>query len=209
MSPAPASALARLAALLAGLAIAGAAPAQSVVRDPEAAAIQRLMAEGRSAEALARIGRALAARPGDAELRFLQGVALARERRDDEAIEVLAGLTRDHPDLAEPYNNLAVLYAARGRYGEAREALEMAVRNRPGYATAHENLGDIHARIAAESYRRARELEPRRRGIDAKLAALRTVFTATPAAAAASAAEAPGTAAAAASSAGAAPAAAR
>ena len=186
MSPKPAPVLVRLAALLAGTALAAAALAQPAIvqpppREDEAAVVQRLLAGGRGAEALARVERALAADPRDAQLRFLHGVALAEQRRTDEAIAAYTDLTRDHPDLAEPYNNLAVLQAAQGRYGEARESLEMAIRNRPGYATAHENLGDVLARLAAESLRRARELDPRRRGIDARLAALRAVYSPLPA----------------------------
>jgi len=47
------------------------------------------------------------------------------------------------PELPEPYNNLAVLYAARGDHDGARDALLRAISTHPSYATAHENLGDI------------------------------------------------------------------
>ncbi len=182
-----------LVALLAGLLLAAAPGA----RADEAADIERLINGGRGAEALARVERALADQPRDAQLRFLHGVVLADAGRADEATAVFVALTQDHPELAEPYNNLAVLHAARGRYAEARAALEAAIRNQPGYAVAHENLGDIQARLAAESYQRARELDPRRRGIDAKIAALHGLLAPAPAPsarapAAASAASAPG-----------------
>ena len=64
-------------------------------------------------------------------------------------------LTRDYPELAEPYNNLAVLHAASGHLEKAREALETALRLDPGYATARENLGDVYLRLAASAYEQA------------------------------------------------------
>ena len=72
---------------------------------------------------------------------------------------------QDYPELAEPHNNLAAIYAAAGEYGKARAELEEAIRLNPRYAPAHENLGDVHALLAGQSYAprappRAREREP-------------------------------------------------
>jgi tetratricopeptide (TPR) repeat protein len=47
---------------------------------------------------------------------------------------VFSKLTEDYPELPEPYNNLAVLYAQQKQYDKARTALEMAIRIHPGYA---------------------------------------------------------------------------
>ena len=47
-------------------------------------------------------------------------------RQTAEAIQVFTGLTEDYPELPEPYNNLAVLYAQQGDYEKARDALEAA-----------------------------------------------------------------------------------
>jgi tetratricopeptide (TPR) repeat protein len=109
------------------------------------------------------------AHPTDPRGRFLKGVVLGRQNRIDEAIAVYTALTYDHPELPEPYNNLAALYAMKGQYESAREALERAVRAQPSYATAHENLGDIYARLAALSYARALELERGRASAQQKL----------------------------------------
>ncbi|MOA22327.1 hypothetical protein D3C78_1428760 [compost metagenome] len=54
-----------------------------------------------------------------------------------------------------------MIYASQGDLDKARTALETAVRNNPSYAVAHENLGDIHARLAYQSYVRAQELDAR------------------------------------------------
>ncbi|MCC6611108.1 MAG: tetratricopeptide repeat protein [Burkholderiales bacterium] len=121
----------------------------------------RLLREGQLAEALAHVERRLAADPRDAQARFLKGVILTEQKRTDEAIAVFVRLTQDDPERAEPYNNLAVLYAAQGALERAREALESAVRVNPKYAIALENLGDVYARLAADAYARAAALSSR------------------------------------------------
>ena len=68
-------------------------------------------------------------------------------------------LTEEYPELPEPYNNLAVLYAGQGDYDKARKALEMAIRTHPSYAVAHENLGDIYATLASQAYDKALQLD--------------------------------------------------
>ncbi len=140
--------------------------------------ITRLHREGNSAQAVQLADKALALRPKDAQLRFLKGVVLAESQRSMEAIEVFQGLTEDFPELAEPYNNLATLYAARGDYDRARVALEEALRSNPGYAIAHENLGDVHGMLASRAYARALTLDPGKRRLPAKLALARELFAA-------------------------------
>ena len=107
--------------------------------------------------------------PNDAQLRFIRAVSLNQLNRLPEAEAAFADLTQEFPELPEPYNNLAVVRAAQGKLDQARAALEDAVRAVPDYAVAHENLGDIHAQLAARSYRRALELEPGNRTIAPKL----------------------------------------
>lgn len=140
---------------------------------------ERLFKEGRSDAALSRVENYLAGRPGDARGRFLKGVILTAQNKTDEAIRVFTDLTHDFPELPEPYNNLAVLHAARGEYERARMALETALRVSPKYSVAHENLGDIYAKMAAQSYERAAELDPRNRRAAVKLK-LVTELLATP-----------------------------
>ncbi|WP_420427796.1 tetratricopeptide repeat protein [Algiphilus sp.] len=120
---------------------------------------RRLLNEGRAAQALNVLETHLEGSPQDAEARFLRGLALSRTGRRDQAIEVFANLTRDYPQLPEPYNNLAVIYAQQGDYEKARDALEAALATHPSYATAHENLGDIYAALASASYNRALMLD--------------------------------------------------
>ena len=155
------------------------------------AEVHRLHYSGQTAAALARADAYLASKPNDAQMRFLKGVILAESARSSEAIAIFQKLVDDYPDLAEPYNNLAALYAAGGDYARARITLEQAVRANPNYATAHENLGDVYAALASQSYARAQKLEPANGALESKLALVRELFKRKPEAAAASASGAP------------------
>jgi ketosteroid isomerase-like protein len=83
---------------------------------------------------------------------------------------VFQKLSEDYPELPEPYNNLAVLYASQGQYEKARTALESSIRTHPSYATAHENLGDIYAKLASQAYDKALQLDSSNTGAKTKLA---------------------------------------
>ena len=89
--------------------------------------------------------------------RLLDGFLRVHEGRVGKAIEIFDRLRRDHPDLPEAWNNLAVLYAAEGRLHEARETLSTALERNPS-AIGYANLGDIYASLARRAYGRAREL---------------------------------------------------
>lgn len=128
-----------------------------------------MLRAGRSAQALQQVDEYLAKQPLDMQARFLRGLILAEQKRESEAIDVFARLTQDNPEYAEPYNNLAVLYAARGNLEGARAALEAAVRVNPKYITAQENLGDVYARLAAAAYERAAALGDGSKVVRAKL----------------------------------------
>jgi tetratricopeptide (TPR) repeat protein len=117
---------------------------------------RRLAAEGDDAAALEQVEQALGEAPGDASARLLKGVLLSRLGRSEEAVAHFRTLiTTDRPELPEPYNNLAVLLAARGDYENARVALMQAVTLQPDYHVAHENLGDIYTQLASQAYRQA------------------------------------------------------
>lgn len=126
--------------------------------------------------ALDHANRYLASNPKDAQARFLKGLILGDLGKTNEAIDVLKGLTEDYPELPEPYNNLAVLYASQGNYQAARNALEMAIRTHPGYATAHENLGDIYAKMAAIEYDKALALDSRNTTAQTRLKLIQTML---------------------------------
>lgn len=141
----------------------------------------RLYKDGKRAEALERINAFIAQHPKDARARFLKGVILAEQNKNAEAIAVFTDLTEEYPELPEPYNNLAVLYANQGDYDKARKALEMAIRTHPSYAVAHENLGDIYATLASQAYDKALQLDNNNATARKKLALIKELVPAKPA----------------------------
>lgn len=141
---------------------------------------RRLMSQGNMAGAMERVDAILSRQPKDARARFLKGVILVEQGKQPEAIKIFTALTEDFPELPEPYNNLAVLYAAQGQDEKARRALEMAIRTHPSYATAHENLGDIYAKMAREAYDKALQLDSNNASARAKLALVKELFSQRP-----------------------------
>jgi len=133
--------------------------------------------QGNKTVALNKVNAFLAANPKDAQARFLKGLILTDMNRHPEAIKVFSDLTDDYPELPEPYNNLAVLYAAQADYERAKQSLEMAIRTHPSYATAHENLGDIYAKMASRAYDKALQLDQGNVSALTKLALIKDLFS--------------------------------
>jgi Flp pilus assembly protein TadD len=125
------------------------------------------------AEAIARLDALTAQRPRESQARFLKGIALTDQGRTDDAIAVFRAILADFPELPEPRNNLAVLYAQKGEYAQARDELERAILAAPDYAVAHENLGDVYARLAATQFEKAVTLDKRNRSAVTKLKQIR------------------------------------
>src|SRR4051794_19919365 len=146
----------------------------------------QLFRQGQFDRAMERVNSYLASRPKDARGRFLKGLILTEQNKPAEAIKVFTDLSQDFPELPEPYNNLAVLYASQGQYDKARNSLEMAIRTHPSYATAHENLGDIYAKMASQAYDKALQLDRSNQAAAGKLNLIKELFSQTPRTAAAS-----------------------
>ncbi|MFY9261711.1 MAG: tetratricopeptide repeat protein [Gallionella sp.] len=136
----------------------------------------KLFKQGNSAQALEKIEKFLAEKPKNAPAQFLKGLILTEQNQTEEAIKVFTLLNEDFPELPEPYNNLAVLYAGQGQYEKAKIALEMAIHAHPSYATAHENLGDIYAKLASQSYDRVLQLDHTNVAAKNKLATIQGLF---------------------------------
>jgi len=135
-----------------------------------------LMTRKEYAAANARIDALLATRPREPQARFLKGVAQTEQGQTAAAIATFRGLVEDYPELPEPYNNLAVIYAQKGDYENARIVLETAIRASPDWAVAHENLGDVYARLAAAEYNRAAALDKANKTAPAKLVLVRQLL---------------------------------
>ncbi|MDO8892076.1 MAG: tetratricopeptide repeat protein [Sulfurimicrobium sp.] len=146
-------------------------------RADEAQEISRIMKQGQQEKALERANSYLATHPKDAQVRFIKGLILTEQNKTGDAIKVFTSITDDYPELPEPYNNLAVLYASQGQYEKAKTALEMAINTHPSYATAHENLGDIYAKMASQAYDKALQLDKGNANAQSKLALIKDIFS--------------------------------
>ena len=165
-------------ALLLAAATCGAVlPALAAIEHEE---VDKLMQAGKLDEAMTKADAFLKDKPRDPQMRFLKGVIQLDTGKRAEAIAAFTQLTQDAPELPEPYNNLAVIYASQNQFDKARAALESAIRTNPSYATAQENLGDVYARLASQAYSKALQLDQNNTAVQPKLAVIRTLFTPTP-----------------------------
>jgi tetratricopeptide (TPR) repeat protein len=133
----------------------------------------RMLKAGQHQQALERVNKVLVAKPRDPQARFLKGLIFTDQGNTKDAIDIFTKLTQDYPELPEPYNNLAVIYAAQGQYDKARVALEQSIRTHPSYATAYENLGDVYAKLASQAYDKALQIDSTNKGAQNKLSLVR------------------------------------
>ncbi|MGZ9032151.1 MAG: tetratricopeptide repeat protein [Burkholderiaceae bacterium] len=154
-------------------------PAAERVELTELQQVQKLMAALQMQQALARADAHLGRNPRDAQMRFVRGVILSELKNGPGARQVFERLTEEFPELPEPYNNLAVIYASEGQLDRARTLLETALTVRPDYATAHENLGDIYLQMSVDAYQRAAKLQPGNRSASGKLTLTRELLAKT------------------------------
>jgi len=149
----------------------------NVTKAATLAEAQNLLRQGQHTKALDQANELISANPKDRQARFLKGVILAETGKLDEAATVFTKLTEEAPELPEPYNNLAVIYAQQKQYDKARTALEMSIRTNPTYATAHENLGDLYTQMARQAYDRALQIDSGNSNAQAKLKLLRDIMS--------------------------------
>ncbi|MBK7898729.1 MAG: tetratricopeptide repeat protein [Azonexus sp.] len=162
-----------LRAAVLGLALGAALPA-AADNLPD---VQKLIKQGQYPQALEKVDAYLAGKPRDAQGRFLKGLILTEMNKPADAIAVFTKLTEDYPELPEPYNNLAVLYAQQKQYDKARTALEMAIRTHPSYAIAYENLGDVYAKLASQAYDKALQIDSANATAQNKMALIRDLIS--------------------------------
>ena len=149
-----------------------------VIAEADFKQIHNLIAEGKLEQALSETEAVLATDESNMQALFMQGLIYTRMNKLDKAEEIFVRLNKDHPELPEPYNNLAVIYASQGQFEKAREALQKAINTHPSYATAHENIGDIYAKMASQAYNQALELDNSNETAREKLSLINELFSA-------------------------------
>jgi len=143
---------------------------------PQLAEAAKMIRDGQYGAATSQIQAVLATDAKNPQARFLKGVVETDEGKIDDAMATFQGLIEEYPELPEPHNNLAVLFARKGQYENARRALELALASHPDYAIAHENLGDVYARLASAEYDRALGIDHTNKSARTKLALVRELF---------------------------------
>ncbi len=147
---------------------------------PDLAEATRMIRDGQYVPAMAKIDAALAADARNPQARFLKGVVQTDQGDVDDATETFQTLTQDFPELPEPHNNLAVIWAQKGEYERARAELLIALAAHPDYGIAHENLGDVYARLAGAEYDRAVKVDKTNKSAQAKLVLVRELYAVAP-----------------------------
>lgn len=128
--------------------------------DPGMGEAQQAANARRYEDAIKGFDRVLAANPRNAQARFQRAWALAQSGREDEAIQAFAEMAQDFPELPEPHNNLALLYAKRGDLKRAEAELLLATEVKPAFAVGYTNLGDVYRRLAEQAYTEALRRNP-------------------------------------------------
>jgi Tfp pilus assembly protein PilF len=123
------------------------------------AEIRTLASRGEYTQALRDINRLIESAPGIPHPIFVKATLLEAVGKPGEAAELYKRLTISHPELAEPFNNLAVHYIHSGDYESAISTLETAFEGHRGYATVFKNLQSIYDRLASNAYRKALDIE--------------------------------------------------
>jgi len=135
--------------------------------------VKKLLRQEKYERALVLVDKYMAVNPRDPQMRFWKAWITDRTGDKQVALNMYLSLTQDYPEIAEPFNNLAVLYAAKGQFSVAKEALDAALRANPNFADAHENMGDVLIQLANYSYQRSLQINPTQRGVSRKLNTLK------------------------------------
>ena len=116
----------------------------------------------RSQAALKTLRSMVKERPDDFHAWFLYGVANAHLNQYHRAIEAFRHVIDLNPKLAEPHDNLAVIYNELGDVPAAVHELEQSLVKRPDNPVAEENLADLYVKMAIKRYRSALAMVPNR-----------------------------------------------
>jgi len=128
---------------------------------PTLAEARSLVEQGRAGDAIGVLQQLVERSPEQFQAWFLLGVTEARERRFHDAIDAFHKVIALQPKLAEPHNNLAVIYNELGDFRAAVKELEASLKLKPDYTTAQENIGDLYVKLAADAYHKALAREDR------------------------------------------------
>ena len=118
---------------------------------------QEALSNSKNELAMRLLRKQIVVRPRDYQAWFLLGVAQARLQHFHPAIEAFRRVIELREDLAEPHNNLAVIYNELGDAKAAVMELELSLAKHPGSAVVEENMADLYVKLALQFYKKALE----------------------------------------------------
>ena len=142
--------------------------------------IKILLKNGKYSRAEILVNKSIEDNLNNPELLFYKGIIETNIGKNNQAIDTFRNLTEKFPELPEPFNNLADLYAEKGQFILAKEILEQAIKTNPSYLTAHINLGDIFTKMASEAYNNALEIDESNNIAITKLSMITQLFNYNP-----------------------------
>ncbi len=107
--------------------------------------------------------------PENLQLQFLTALALQNNNQQQLAIQHYQQITKAHPELPEPRNNLAIIYLQQGQPDKAVDLLIASLQTHPAYATVWHNLSNLYKGLASEAYRKALSEENNTRSVVHKI----------------------------------------
>lgn len=118
--------------------------------------VRQLLQEGENDAALATVQQARRSQPADVNLILIEGIALIRLQRYEEAATMMIDLAKNNPRNAEVHATLGAAMMGAGFYDEARETLLMAMKLDKNLPECQYNLAQLYAFIDPISIKKAR-----------------------------------------------------
>ena len=136
---------------------------------------QSMAENGNPRGALKQLETRLSTHPEDSRAAYLKGLVLMQLGRGDEAERWYKMMQANFPDLPQPGNALAVIYAGRGDLPAAEAALRALLEKHPDHTSARVNLARLYVQMAQAEYEKALKDTPDNAMIALKLEALKAV----------------------------------
>jgi tetratricopeptide (TPR) repeat protein len=108
-----------------------------------------LIAQKRYTAAIAELKNA----PPDEVLQLNLAIAYSKNGNIDEALQILSGIVKEHPDYAQAHTNLGIVYTQQKRFSEAAQEFDIALRLDPSNDSVR--LSYVKALTALLQYDRA------------------------------------------------------
>jgi len=140
----------------------------------------QMIKENKKKEAQVFINNYLKTNPNDPQMLFWKAKLLNESNTSadkEEAFQLYMSLSDNYPELAEPHNNLGVIFASQGDYQKATHYFELALRANPSNALASENLADLYVQQAYKYYLNAANYDPANKAVKSKIEKLNSLIS--------------------------------